>query len=73
MENHLKPIYTALRLSYLNIGHNNLKEVPIFFSENCSSLAHHLRILDIMNNRVQVLKTNDFVCALRIQLLYISK
>ena len=26
-----------------------------------------------MNNRVQVLKTNDFICAVRIQLLYISK
>jgi hypothetical protein len=61
-----------LRLTILNIDHNNLREVPNFCSENGSSLAHHLRELHIVNNRVQVLKTNDFQCAVRIQFLYIS-
>ena len=57
----------------MNIGHSNLREVPIFFSENGCSFAHHLRISDIMNNRVQILKTTDFICAVRIQFLYISR
>ena len=65
--------YSGLhRLTYLNIYHNNLKEIPNFCSENGSSLALHLRFLGIVNNRVQFLKTNDFQCAVRIQFLYIS-
>jgi Leucine-rich repeat (LRR) protein len=62
-----------LRLTILNIDHNNLREVPNFCSENGSSLAHHLRELHIVNNRVQVLKTNDFQCAVRIRRLCIWK
>ena len=61
------------RLTILNIDHNNLREVPNFCSENGSSLAHHLRELHIVNNRVQVLKTNDFQCAVRIRRLCIWK
>ena len=65
--------YSGLhRLTFLLIDNNNLKEVPSFCSENGSSLAHRLRGLSILNNRVQVLKTNDFQCAVRIQFLYIS-
>ena len=65
--------YSGLhRLTFLHIDNNNLKEVPSFCSENGSSLAHHLRELSILNNRLQVLKTNDFQCAVRIQFLYIS-
>jgi len=38
--------YSGLhRLTYLNIYQNNLREVPNFFSENGSSLAHHLAFL----------------------------
>jgi hypothetical protein len=47
--------------------------VPNFCSENGSSLAHHLRFLDMRKNQVQPLKTNDFQCAVRIQFLYISR
>jgi Leucine-rich repeat (LRR) protein len=61
-----------LRLTILNIDHNNLREVPNFCSENGSSFVHHLRELHIVNNRVQVLKTNDFQCAVRIRRLCIS-
>ena len=62
-----------LRLTLLNIDHNHLREVPNFCSENGSYLAHHLRELHIVNNRVQVLKTNDFQCAVRTRRLFIWK
>jgi hypothetical protein len=39
--------------------------------ENGSSLAHHLRFLGIVNNRVQIMKTDDFQCAVRIHVLLI--
>jgi Leucine-rich repeat (LRR) protein len=64
--------YSGLqRLTHLNIEHNNLREVPNFCSEKGSSLAHHLRFLGIVNNRVQILKTDDFQCAVRIHVLLI--
>jgi Leucine-rich repeat (LRR) protein len=64
--------YSGLhRLSHLNIDNNNLREVPNFCSENGSSLAHHLRFLGIVNNRVQIMKTDDFQCAVRIHVLLI--
>ena len=66
--------YSGLHsLTHLDISDNNLKEVPNFCSENGSSFAHHLRKLFIVNNRVQVLKTNDFQCAVKIKTLHISK
>jgi Leucine-rich repeat (LRR) protein len=66
--------YSGLhRLTHLNIDNNNLREVPNFCSENGSSFAHHLRKLFIVNNKVQVLKTKDFQCAVKIKTLHISK
>jgi Leucine-rich repeat (LRR) protein len=74
-ENNISHIsYSGLHsLTHLDISDNILKEVPNFCSENGSSFAHHLRKLSIVNNRVQVLKTNDFQCAVKIKTLYISK
>ncbi|CAG2236551.1 unnamed protein product [Mytilus edulis] len=58
-----------IKLTRLTISNNNLHTVPSFCASNGSSLVPNLRKLNINNNRIKVLKSNDFHCVKRLDTL----